>query len=134
MTKINLNRIFEIGKYLETKSGDELKDALQYLSQFAEVALRALSGGPGSLTYLDNFDCETKRVDLLNGIETVVLTKPVRRVVEVRIRQVINDTFYIVDKFGWKYNGSGNIVTSVYFSGSPGATQNITVELLIFYG
>ncbi len=37
MAKITVSRIFELSKYLATKSGQELKDALGYMSDFAEV-------------------------------------------------------------------------------------------------
>ena len=57
MAKISVSKIFELSKYLATKSGQELKDALIYLSEFAEVSLRTLRNG---LTFRDNFDSLTK--------------------------------------------------------------------------
>lgn len=131
MAKITVSRIFELSKYLATKSGQELKDALVYLSEFAEVSLRNLRNG---LTFADNFDCELKTVSLRSNNETKISLASLKRPVDVKIRRVINNTYYIVDKFGWKFNSDGDIVITAVFSGSPASTLDISCELLILFG
>ncbi len=134
MTKINLNRQFETSRYLNTQAGQELQDALTYLSQFAEITLRALRGGVGSLTYLDNFDCQTKTVGLMTGVEQIILLQPTRRISEVRLRQAVDQTYYVIESFGWKYDNTGNVVVKANFAGPPPALTTINVELLILFG
>lgn len=131
MAKITVSRIFELSKYLATKSGQELKDALVYMSEFAEVSLRNLRNG---LTFADNFDCETKTVSVRTNTEAKISLASRKRASSVLIRRVVSDAFYIVEKFGWKYNADGDIVVTIVFSGSPASTLDISVELLILFG
>lgn len=131
MAKITVSRIFELSKYLATKSGQELKDALIYTSEFAEVALRNLRNG---LTFADNFDCEVKQVTLRTGIETKIAIASRKRATSVVVRRVVNDLYYQVNSFGWKYAADGDIVVTAAFAGSPPSTLDITVEILILFG
>lgn len=135
MAKVTLSRLFEVSKYLTTDAGKELKDALVYISEFVEVVTRNLRNG---LTYVDNFDTVTKSVVLRPDTETVVYSNERRRVREIIVRQVINDTYYRLVSFGWKYNSEGQVVVSADFldatGGSPGATENVTLALLIHFG
>lgn len=131
MAKITISRIFELSKYLSTKAGQELKDALAYLSDFAEVSLRNLRNG---LTFSDNFDCELKTVAVRSNVETKISLASRKRATAVLVKRVVHDNYYIVDKFGWKFNADGDIVITTVFSGSPAATLEIPVELLILFG
>lgn len=131
MAKITVSRIFELSKYLATKSGQELKDALTYISEFAEVSLRTLNKG---LTFPDNFDCEIKTVTVRDGREQRISFTTKKRVASVMIRKVINDIYYEVESFGWKYAPDGNVIIIVNFTGSPASTLDITIELLILFG
>lgn len=131
MAKITVSRIFELSKYLATKSGQELKDALVYMSEFAEVSLRNLRNG---LTFADNFDCELKTVTLRTNAETKISLAVRKRAVDVRIRRVVDNTYYIIESFGWKFNTDGDIVVKAVFVGSPASTLDITCELLILFG
>lgn len=130
MAKITISRIFELSRYLATKSGQELKDALIYLSEFAEVSLRNLRNG---LTFRENFDSETKIVSLTTGTETAISVEGNRRPSCVLLCRVIDNTYYKVDSFGWKFAADGNVVVTVDFSGSPSATTSISVELLLLF-
>jgi hypothetical protein len=134
LTRIILNKQFETSKYLNTQSGKDLQGALEYISQFAEITLRTLRGGVGAFNYVDNFDCQIKVVGLISNQEQIVLSQPVRKVSEVRLRQVINQQYYLVESFGWKYDNTGNIVVKTVFANSPPTTENINVELLILFG
>jgi hypothetical protein len=131
MAKVTISRLFEISNYLKTQAGQQLQDALQYLSSFVEVTIRCLKNG---LTFGDNFLCEIKTVSLMSDVETVVLPNSKNPVTQIAVRRVINDTYYVFHSFGWKYNNSGNLVVKMGFDGSPPATTNITVELVIFFG
>jgi hypothetical protein len=131
MAKITVSRIFELSKYLATKSGQELKDALGYMSDFAEVTLRNLRNG---LTFADNFDCEVRRITVKTNLESTISIASRKRASSVQVRRVISDQYYIVEKFGWKYNSEGDIVVTIVFSGSPAATLDIAVEILVLFG
>lgn len=130
MAKITVSKIFELSRYLATRSGQELKDALIYLSEFAEVSLRNLRNG---LTFRDNFDSISKIVALTSGTETAVSISGNRRPTCVLLCRVIDDTYYRIDAFGWKFSADGNVVVTVDFSGSPSATEAISVELLLLF-
>lgn len=132
MARVTISRLFEISQYLKTPAGKQLSDALTYLSTFVEVTIRNLKNG---LSFGDNFLCEIKTVTLLNATETVILPSTIKsQVVQIMIRRVINDTFYVTDYFGWKYDNSGNLVVKAGFTGTPPADLNITVELILFFG
>jgi hypothetical protein len=135
MAKVTLSRLFEVSRYLSTESGKELKDALVYLSEFVEVVTRNLRNG---LTFVDNFDSQIKSVSVKTGTESVILTEERRRVKEVVLRRVIDDTFYIVSAYGWKYNPEGNVVIQADFldkdGNAPPATLDVNLALLIHFG
>ena len=131
MAKITLSRLFEVSKYLVTESGAELKDALIYISEFVEVVTRNLRNG---LTFADNFDVKIKQVTCRPDTELIVLTAEPRRVKEVVVRRAISDTYFIVDSFGWKYDSSGNVVIKAGFTGSPPATTDVKLDLIIHFG
>lgn len=131
MAKVTISRLFEISNYLKTQAGQQLQDALQYLSTFVEVTIRNLKNG---LTFGDNFLCEVKTISVFSGVETVILPSSKSPVTQILIRRVISDSYYTVLSFGWKYNNSGNLVVKLAFDGSPPADANITVEIVIFFG
>ena len=131
MAKVTLSRLFEVSKYLTTDAGKDLKDALTYLSEFVEVTTRNLRNG---LTFADNFDTTIKSLTVRPDTETVILTGERRRVREVVLRRASDDTYYVVDSFGWKYNAEGNVVIKVGFTGSPSSTQDINLEVMIHFG
>ena len=135
MAKVTISRLFEVSKYLVTESGKELKDALVYISEFVEVMTRNLRNG---LTFIDNFDAQLKTISVLPGTESVILTGEVRRVKEVVIRRVIDNTYYIVTNYGWKYNPEGNVVITANFENSSGvaspATELVNLAIMVHFG
>ncbi len=131
MTKPRISKVFDMSKYLGTKSGIELRDVLLFISEFVNDFIACVTNG---LSYQDNFDCEYKQVSLFNGRETVVGTnKPTKRVTEIRVRQVVDDVFYIVDAFGWRYNADGNIVVTIVYYGTTPFGFSPTVNLIVYY-
>ena len=135
MAKVTLSRLFEVSKYLTTDSGKELKDALVYISEFVEVVTRNLRNG---LTFADNFDTTVKEVSIRPDTQEIVLTGERRRVREVAIRRVIDDTYWIVTEFGWKYNATGDVTIFVSLLDPDGnaapSTSNVKLALLIHFG
>ena len=131
MAKVNISRLFEVSRYLTTPAGQQLKDALEYISSFSTETVRNLKQG---LTFVDNFDSEVKSVSMLDSVETVIKPGKATRVTQVMIRQIIDNKYYAATSFGWKYDQAGNLVVKISFSGSPSATTSINVDLLIFYG
>jgi hypothetical protein len=130
MAKVNISRLFEVSRYLATPAGAQLKDALEYISSFATETVRTLKQG---LTFGDNFDAEIKFISVLNNVETVVMPTKKGTVSQVMIRRVVDNVYYVVDKYGWKYNPSGDVVVKIVFDGSPPSTTLVNVELLIFF-
>lgn len=131
MAKVTLSRLFEVSQYLTTDAGKDLKDALVYISEFVEVVTRNLRNG---LTFGDNFDTTLKVVTCRPDTELVILTGERRKVREVVCRQAIDDTYYVIDSFGWKYNSEGNVVIKASFDGSPSATTDVKLALMIHFG
>lgn len=123
--------MFEVSNYLGTKAGAELRDALVYLSEFVEVTVRNLRNG---LTYVDNFDALRKQVTVREDRETAILVGSKRRVKEVQVRQVVDDEYYSLTSFGWRYTSSGDLVIKCKFDGTPPADRNITLVVLLHFG
>lgn len=131
MTKVTIARLFEISKYLATPAGQQLKDALEFLSSFSENMILCLRNG---LTFADNFQAEIKSLTVVNNVESVVMVNSKVPVSQIMVRRVIDDTYYVCDSLGWKYNPSGQLVVKLGFAGSPPANRNISVELVVFFG
>ncbi len=130
MAKISISRIFETSRALATKSGQELSDVVAFVADLGEQSLRALRNG---LTYGDNFDCEPKLVSLRTGVATVVAVQSTKPIKEVRIRRFL-DTRYALDTWIWYTNQGGNLTVKATFSGSPAATFEVPLEILIYFG
>lgn len=131
MTKARISKVFDMSKYLSTKSGQELQDVLFYISELVNDFISCITNG---LSYLDNFDCEYKTVSLLNGVDTVIgISKPNKRVTEIRVRQIISDDFFAYTSFGWKYNYNGEIIVNMIYSGTPPTNFSASTNLIIYY-
>lgn len=132
MAKVTISRIFEITKLLTTKSGQELKDGLTYLSDFAEITLRNLRNG---LTYADNFACEVKSITIKNNTETIITPITTKRVNQVVVRKSTSSKYYCLDSFGWKYNSDGEIVVKLKFTDFDALDSALAfpVEILLYY-
>lgn len=126
--RIRLTRLFEISRYLNNKSGQELKGVLEYLSELSHDTIRSLKNG---LNFRDNFDCETKTVSLMSNTETVIAVPEGKRPTQILLKRVLDDVFYVVDSFGWKYQSDGSVVIKAVFTGSP--TVAISAEIVLLY-
>jgi hypothetical protein len=124
--KIRIPKVLDVSKFLETKSGQELKDMIIYLGEFTQQAVQALNG---KLSFADNFLAEQRTFSVFNGVETII--SATNRVYDIRIRKVSNDIYYSVTSFGWKYATTGELVIKATFLGSP--IVPIDIEVLIFY-
>lgn len=131
MAKIRINRIFEVSKYLQTKSGQELRGVLEYVSDFAETTIRNLKNG---LTFVDNIDCEIRRVTVREDTEVIIAQSSVKRPVKIFWDRVLNSTYYSVTSFGWKFDDSGQVVVKFKFDGTPASNLDLPVDLTIIYG
>jgi hypothetical protein len=131
VAKVTISRIYELSRYIATKSGKELQGPLEYLAEFAELTLRSLRNG---LTFSDNMDCESRRVTVRNDTETVISIATNKRAQRIYLDRVIDQTYYVVTSFGWKYNSKGEIVVKVGFDGSPSSSQDLTIDLCIHFG
>ncbi len=131
MAKITLSRIYELSRYLATKAGQELEGPLTYLSEFAELTLRNLRNG---LTFADNLDCETKQVIVRHNTEATVSVSARKRATRIYVDRAIDQTYYVVEGFGWKFNSSGEIVIKITFAGPPASSVDIPVQLVIHFG
>jgi anti-sigma regulatory factor (Ser/Thr protein kinase) len=131
MGKIATERIYDSGKELATKTGQELKNFIGFVtSAFTEVVI-ALKGG---LTYEDNYNCKIVTVELVNAITQVISAKSgLQTIKEIRVRQVVS-TLYGMDTFHWYTDGDGSVKVLMTFTGSPAASTRINVVLLILYG
>lgn len=129
MAKLRTTKVFDVSKYLETKAGVELKDALEYLAEFTNEIITNLTN---SLNYADNFASELKSVSVKNNVETVVKTGG-RRVSEVRILQAVDNIYYVVDKFGWKYNSQGNVVIKATFDGLIDPLYTVNLNIIFYF-
>lgn len=130
--KIKLSSVLDLSRFLSTKSGQELKDVLEYLSQLSEQVITALTS---NLSFPDNFSCEVKQLSIRSGVTTVV--KPTRdiTVTDVKVRRIYDNNYFIVDSVGWNYDTSGDINFHLAVKDPPtDESYQILVDIIIFYG
>lgn len=128
--KVTISRLFELSRYLNTNAGKDLEGALSYLSDFAELTIRGLRN---NLTFEDNLFCDVKRVNVRNGVESIVSVASKKRPTRILVDRAISK-YYIITGFGWRFNAAGEVVVTIKFDGSPPANESIPVDLTIFYG
>jgi len=131
MAYINISRLFDMSQALSTQAGQQLQGFLYYMAQLASETVRNLKNG---LDFADNFACEIKSINVLNQTDTVVL--PVTnqgRVTQIMIRQVVDQTYYSVNSFGWYYGSNGNLLVNIGFLVTPPSNYAVNVELIIFF-
>jgi hypothetical protein len=125
LSKITIANIFEISKALATKSGAELQEPLNFLSDFGEQALGALRAG---LTFRDNFDGEFKTVDLPHDTEQIVSVS--KSPVDIWVTRTISSTSF-VSSFGWFINADAKLIVKCTFTDSP--ADPVTTRLAIIF-
>jgi hypothetical protein len=126
--KLKLSSVFETSRYIATKSGAELREALEYIAEFSQQVVTALNA---KLSYGDNFLCEVKQISLANNTETVVSTDSQYKAKEVRLRRLISSQYYQWSSWGWTYNAQGQLVVQAAISGTP--SGQIPAEIIIYY-
>lgn len=130
MAKLNISRLFETSRYAATEAGKQLSDMLDYLQQFTTEVVRNLRSG---LTFVDNFLAESKEVNLTSGVATVIRPGKLQKASQILIGKITDSNYYVVESFGWTYNGSGDLVVKMTFAGSPPANYSVPVTLIILY-
>lgn len=129
MTKLDLGRMLEIDQIKADQPA--MQPFLEYMSAFCEQVLRTLRQG---ITLDDNLNGSSKQVNLFHDTETIVFAIPLPKPVsEVYIRRVVDNIYYQVEAFGWKYDNNGNVVVKVKFAGSPPANTQIKVVLAFLF-
>ena len=130
--KIKISSVVDLTKYLETKTGQDLKELLEYIAQLADEVITALTS---NLSYVDNFSSEVKRCVLRTGERTEIsISKPKAEVKEIRVRRIYDDTYFLVEQFGWHYNQEGKVEVMLIIGGGAVVTSEFDVDLLILYG
>jgi hypothetical protein len=125
--KIRLSSVFELSKYLATKSGKELEEALQYIS---ELSQQLIDGLTNKLSDEDNTNCETRDIQFISG-QVTNLSPGKSRIKEIRVRKVVDDTYYVIDKLGWNYAPNGQVNLYISLDGSPTGVK--TANVIIYY-
>tara|TARA_R110000824_G_scaffold401754_1_gene614876 strand:+ start:3541 stop:3936 length:396 start_codon:yes stop_codon:yes gene_type:complete len=130
--KLKVSNVLDLSKYLQTKTGQELRGLLEYVAKLGEEIVTALTS---NLSYGDNFSAELKKITLRDGIREVIkISKPDVGVKEIRVRRIYDDEFFVIQSFGWSYNSQSEIIVELNFAGSPSLSREFEVDLLIFYG
>jgi hypothetical protein len=125
--KLKISKVLDVSKFLQTKTGQELRDLLEYLGEFTQQVVQAVGG---KLNFEDNFVTETKVISVISGVSTVIGVSG-RRIQSIQIIRSLDPQNFVITGFGWKYNNDGNLITNIIFAGNP--TAVIQVEILIFY-
>lgn len=129
MTKLDLGRMLEIDQIKADQPS--MQPFLEYMSVFCEQVLRTLRNG---VSLDDNLNGTSKLVNIFHDTETVVFAIPLPKpITEVYIRRVVDNIYYQVEAFGWKYDNSGDIVVKVKFAGSPPVNTQIKVVLAFLF-
>lgn len=127
MTKIDLGRIFEVSKLLQTKSGQETQEGWEWLSDFGERTIRALQNGVG---FSDNVDCKVDDFDLPHNTDQIVNTNGRTPIHIIATRVVASDTTITIRDFGWRINDDSEIVVNCGYGNS---TDTQSVRLIIIF-
>lgn len=124
--KINIGTILQIGNALQTKAGKELKEFIEYVSAFADLAIRSLRNG---LTFGDNFDCLVDIVELPHDEDQIIfVTKRPSGMIPVGGQS----TTKMLDSFGWFVNDDNQVVVRATFTNSV-AGDKAKITLVILY-
>ena len=127
--KLKLSSVFEVSRYVATKPGQELREALEYLAEFSQQVVTALNA---KLSYGDNFQCEIKQIQIATGTPTVIFPDSTYRIKEIRLRRIMDARFYTTSEVGWNYDPSGQPVFKCTIPGAPTGSL-IPAEIIIYY-
>lgn len=127
MTKIDIGRIFETSKILQTKAGQETQEGWAWLSDFGERVIRALRNG---LNMTDNFDGITVDVELPHDTDQIIDAGIGTPAHIVPTRVIFTGTTITIRDFGWRIDQNGEVVVKCAYGNT---TETLSVRLLIFY-
>lgn len=112
--KLTISRIFELSKALDTESGVELEEPLQFLADMAEQVLRILRN---NLTFQDNFNCLVKRVNIRHNTPTAVDLGG-KRPFAVLPAQVVSTRYALKRPLQYYFDGNGKFQVVGHFDDS----------------
>lgn len=131
MTKLNLTRVFDSGRVIQTfaKAGiGDLEDFITYLYDFSNQMIGAIRK---TLTIEDNLDSDVKILDLKNGVsQEISLSNPKKIPNHCWISKVTpfeNSPL----SFNWQMTKDGTLEVKATFTDSP--TTPVTVKLVILF-
>jgi hypothetical protein len=125
MTKLAVPALFELSKALATQAGQELQEALQYLSIVSDQVVRALRQG---VSLADNLDCLTSNVTLSHNKAQVVNANGRSPVGIVPIRVI--STSVSIPSIKWSINSSNEVSVTATFLTDPGSAQQVVLLIL----
>lgn len=125
--KVTLTRLLETSKYIATEAGQQLADMITLLADFMDQGVRSLRNG---LTFRDNFDAETKKLTLKDGVATTVaITKTVTGAIVTR---TLSST-YSLATFAWYYDSNSKLTVKATFLPTPATTQAVDLEAIFLF-
>jgi hypothetical protein len=129
MAKLTISRIFESSKTLATKTGQEIREFVQYTCDVAEQTLRALRNG---LTFQDNLKCLLKTASVTHNIPLAIDIEN-KSPYGILIFKITADSTANAGYtgFAWYLNSAGQLVITLSVLGAP--TTPVTVSLAVLY-
>jgi len=125
--KLKISKVLDVSKFLPTEAGDQLKDLIIYIGEFTQQVIQAIGG---KLNFADNFVSELKTINVISN-QVAIVSVDGRRVSNVFVVRVLESTYFVVNKFGWKYGNDGNLNLVIGIFGDP--VDPVQVEILILY-
>lgn len=125
MTKLAVPALFELSKALATDAGQQLQEALQYLSIVSDQVVRALRQG---VSLADNLDCLTSTVTLSHNKAQVVNASGRQPVGIIPIRVV--STSVAIPTIQWSLNTANEVSVTATFLMDPGSAQQVVLLIL----
>lgn len=131
MAKLNLTRVFDAGRVIQSLSkigAGDLEDFITYLADFTNQIIGAIRK---TLTVEDNMDSEVKTVDLKSSVSLkIALANPKKIPKHVFITRVIPFA-NPASSFSWQMAQDGSLEVKAVFVGSP--SINVATTLIILF-
>jgi len=127
MGKITTTGFLELSKMLSTEPGKELAEALNFLSDLANLFAANLRNG---LTVEYNMNALVSTVSLTDGVEQIINYDQRKTIFSVSIARTVS-TQYGYQSLLWYINDSNQLAVKVGFTGSP--TAPVDTVLVIQY-
>lgn len=124
--KVTITRLLEASKYLATEVGQQIPEFFTYMSELADNTVRALRNG---LTFVDNFDCTIRTIDVSHNVPQVLVLDGQKRAVGVIPIRILSMT-YAIDSTLWYYDERDRLNVRIGISGPPASPQKVTLVIL----